>query len=112
MIRKAGDPHHLVLDGEVAQMLESADRDGPLGPLLDAVRPTAQADHGTVSSADGLFTASIPLDRLRTATVIDGRLDIADPPTRCWLVKDIVRVELTHGKQPDSIDEKRGKLRK
>ena len=106
MIRRADEPRILTIDGEVSQVLESADRDGPVGPLLDSAAPTAGADHGTVHSGDGLFIASIPLGELRQGEIIDGRLQIDDPPTRCWLVKDVVRIELTNGKQPDSIDEK------
>lgn len=106
MIPVAGRPSSLVIDGEVAQVVESADRDGPLAPLLDAAGPRAVADHGTVHSGDGHFTASIPLTVLRQGVVVDGRLQVPDPPTRCWLVKDIVRVELTVGKQPDSVGDR------
>ncbi len=103
MIRRADEPRNLEIDGEVSQILESADRDGPVGPLLDSAVPTNGADHGTVHSGDGMFTASIPLVDLRRGEIVDGRLHLDDPPTRCWLVKDVVRIELTAGKQPDSV---------
>lgn len=106
MIRRADEPRHLTIDGEVAQVLESAERDGPVGPLLDSAAPTDGADHGTVHSGDGMFTASIPLTTLRQGEIVDGRMQLTDPPTRCWLVKDVVRIQLTTGKQPDSVAEK------
>jgi hypothetical protein len=106
MTTDGGVPKRLTIDGEVTTCVECADRDGPLAPLLDAAVPRADADHATVHSADGAFTASIPLDELRRATIVDGRLQVPDAPTRCWLVKDVVRLEVTAGKQPDSVDER------
>jgi hypothetical protein len=65
-----------------------------------------------VHSGDGLFQASIPLATLATATLdLDGRLALTDPPTKCWLVKDVRRIELTAGRQPDSLPpEERAKI--
>jgi hypothetical protein len=99
-------PNRLTIDGEVTTCVECADRDGPVAPLLDAAGPRGDADHATAHSGDGAFTASIPLTELRRATIVDGRLEVPDAPTRCWLVKDVVRLEVTVGKQRDSVEER------
>lgn len=103
MLRRAGDPKLLTIDGEVGHRLESSERDGPLAPRLEQAQPVPGADHATVHSGDGLFTASIPLVDLRRSEIVEGRLQVPEPPTRCWLVKDVVRIELTVGRQPDSV---------
>ena len=82
---------------------------GPLATLLGDAHP--DGDHGTVHSGDGLFQASIPLAVLRHALISDeGRLVLDDAPTKCWLVKDVRRIDITDGRQPDSLpDEERAK---
>ncbi|MDW3218312.1 MAG: hypothetical protein R8F63_06835 [Acidimicrobiales bacterium] len=108
-IRRAGDPDTITVSGLVANQITVARRSGPLATLLGDARPTG--DHGTVHSGDGLFLASIPLDVLRHALISDeGRLVLDDAPTKCWLVKDVRRVDVTAGRQPDSLpDEERAK---
>lgn len=108
-IRRADDADTLTVDGAVTDPTAAPRTTGPVASAIDAAGPTPDADHGSVHSGDGLFTASIPLDVLREASIDDGgRLQIDDPPTRCWLVKDVRRIELTVGRQPDSLpDEER-----
>lgn len=93
----------LVICGMVHRSLELVSREGPLGPLLRLAQPLDGADHATVEAGDGQFRASIPLDRLTEGRLEHGRLVIDDAPTRCWSVKDVVRVELTCGARPDSL---------
>jgi hypothetical protein len=96
----------LMIAGAVERPLEVHQRSGPLLPLVDLATPTAGADHATVSSRDGQFRASIPLDRLRAARLEAGRLRVPDAPTRCWDVKDVVRIEVTVGSRPDSVQDR------
>lgn len=101
-IRKAGDPDTITVSGRVANEITVGRRPGPLATLLGDARPTG--DHGTVHSGDGLFQASIPLDVLRHAMISDeGRLMLDDAPTKCWQVKDVRRIEITDGRQQDSL---------
>ena len=100
-------PDGLMIAGAVERPLELQQREGPLGPLLALASPTAGADHATVRSRDGQFRASIPLDVLRDGRLVDGRLRLPDPPTRCWDVKDVSRIEVTVGPRPDSVPDGR-----
>jgi hypothetical protein len=100
--RRADAPDTLVIDGLVDHPREAPRAAGPLADLLAAAGPAG--DHGTVHSGDGLFQASIPLGVLAAASIgDDGRLAIDDAPTRCWLVKDVRRIEITDGRRPDSL---------
>lgn len=92
------------IDGEVAHPFQAPGRDGPVADLLARARPAEGADHGVVWSADGVFRMSIPLERLRQATLVGGRLDVPDAPSRQWQVKDVSRIEVTTGPRPDSWD--------
>lgn len=102
-IMRRDRPHALVIDGLVTQPVEAAEREGPLEPLLIESGPKEAADYGTVFSGDGHFTASIPLDFLCRSRLEDGRLWVPEAPTHCWDVKDVVRIELTAGRQPDTV---------
>lgn len=82
-----------------------ADRNGVVGDLIDAAAPHEEADHGTVVSAIDGYRASIPLPELRRGVLADGRLTIPDGRTLCWNVKDVVRIEVTTGKEPDDVPE-------
>lgn len=108
-IRRAGDPDTITVSGAVEKTMTVGRRAGPLATLLGDAHPTG--DHATVHSGDGLFSASIPLARLRHGLITDdGRLDLPNPPTKCWLVKDVRHIEVTDGRQPDSLpDEERAK---
>jgi len=103
VILRKGPHHQIAIGGAVHHPIELDRVDGPIGPWLGQAGPRDDADHGTVCSGDGLFTASIPLSVLRGASLADGRLQIDDAPTRCWLVKDVVRIELTQGRVADSL---------
>lgn len=60
------------------------------------------ADHALVHAGDGRFRMSIPLDALRRAALVGGRLVVPDAPSRQWHVKDVTRIEVTTGPRPDS----------
>lgn len=97
------DGPQLMIAGAVANPLELVQRDGPLLPLLRLAQPTEGADHATVFARDGQFRVSMPLEALERAALVHGRLRVPDAPTRCWDVKDVVRIELTVGHRPDSV---------
>jgi len=101
----------LMIAGAVERPLEVIQRSGPLSALLGLAVPVPGADHATVSSRDGQFRACIPLDVLRSGRLVAGRLRLPDPPTRCWDVKDVARVEVTVGSRPDSVPPGRGARR-
>ena len=103
MTAMAADDPLLMIAGAVERPLEIVQRSGPLEALLTLAGPTAGADHATVSSSDRLFRASIPLDAVRRGHLDHGRLRIPDAPTKCWSVKDVVRIEVTVGPRPDSV---------
>lgn len=94
----------ITVDGEVEHPFRTADGDTAVRRLLERAAPSEGADHATVWSADGEFRMSIPLTHLRRAALVGGRLIVPDAPSRQWHVKDVVRIELTAGSQPDSFD--------
>ena len=103
-IRTAGDPETITISGAVDKTFTVGRRPGPLATLLGDAHPTG--DHATVHSGDGLFRASIPMTVLRHALISDdGRLELPDPPTKCWLVKDVRQIDVTEGRQEDSLPE-------
>ncbi|MDJ0959565.1 MAG: molybdopterin-dependent oxidoreductase [Acidimicrobiia bacterium] len=92
----------------------------PVAAILDSVAVADAATHGTVISADGEYTASIPIETLRSggwlAVGLDGgplprdrggplRLTVADGTTLCWNVKDVGSIRLTDAPEPDSVPE-------
>lgn len=83
--------------------MELVQRRGPLASLLVLAGPLPGADHATVSSRDGQFRASVPLDWLRRGRLVAGRLEIPGAPTPCWSVKDVVSIEVTVGPRADSV---------
>jgi hypothetical protein len=93
----------LLINGAVAHPIELMQREGPLSSLLNLAQPDGSADHATVSSADGQYRASIPLEWLLKGRMEAGRLRIPSAPTKCWSVKDVVSIELTDGPRPDSV---------
>jgi len=108
-IRKLGDPDTITVSGAVEKTFTVGRRRGPIATLLGDAHPTG--DHATVHSGDGLFQASIPMTALRHGQITEeGRLDLPSPPTKCWLVKDVRHIEVTDGRQDDSLpDEERAK---
>jgi hypothetical protein len=79
-----------------------------VGELVDQ---EAGATHATFESNGGDYRASIPLEVARDqgAVVVEKagglRLVVEDGATLCWNVKDLGRIRLTIGKEPDSIPE-------
>ncbi len=103
-IRRVGDPDTITISGAVGKTFTVGRRPGPLATLLGDAHPTG--DHATVHSGDGLFHASIPMDVLRHGVISEeGRLNLPNPRTQCWLVKDVRQIEVTDGRQPDSLPE-------
>lgn len=97
----------ITVDGEVEAPTDAAPRTAPVvGDLLEAARPRPEADHATVHAGGDAYRASIPLHDLRRGELVDGRLTIPDGRTLCWNVKDVVRIEVTVGPQPDSVPPK------
>lgn len=92
----------ITISGEVGRPFV-ATRTARLRDLLERASPTAAADHATVVSADDDYRASIPLPALREGLLEDGRLTIPQGRTLCWNVKNVTRIEVTCGPQPDSV---------
>lgn len=86
----------------------------PLKPLLDQARPEPTATHVTAASADGTYTASIPLPELIAkgelhlhppGSEAPIRLQVPGGMTLCWNVKGLDRLKVTDGPEPDSLPE-------
>lgn len=79
-----------------------------VGELLPA---DPGATHASFESRGGDYRASIPLDVARGQGVVligegEGlRLLVEDGDTLCWNVKDLSRIRLTFGAEPDSVPE-------
>ena len=123
------DPSHLVLSGLVDQPerlgLEQLRvlgwrEDGsdrvvvPLRPVIERARPSRAATHVTAASADGAYTASIPLPEALSKGELhlearDAkapiRLQVPGGMTLCWNVKGLGRLKVTDGPEPDSLPE-------
>src|SRR5438034_447046 len=82
-------------DDDVERPRRTAERSGRVADLLRAAKPVPGADHATFHSGDGLYRASIPLEELGRAELEDGRLTVPGGQTKCWNVKDVVRIEVT-----------------
>ena len=124
------DPADLVLSGLVEESQEydldrlrilgyQADDSSrvvvPLKLIIEGARPHLEATHVTAASADGAYTASIPLEE----ALAKGELHVepqegASPPIRlqvpggmtlCWNVKGLGRLKVTEGPEPDSLPE-------
>ena len=83
-------------------------------PLIEASRPRTDATHVTALSADGAYSASIPLtDAMALGEVHAGgahgesilRLRVPGGMTLCWNVKDLGLLRVTAGPEPDSLPE-------
>lgn len=83
-------------------------------PLIDAAQPRTAATHVTALSADGAYSASIPLTDAMTLGEVhtgsaDGesilRLLVPGGMTLCWNVKDLGLLRVTAGPEPDSLPE-------
>lgn len=100
----------------MGQPAENSDRAiVPLKPLLEEARPDRKATHVTAASADGTYTASIPLHEALSKGELhvdapDGdpsplRLLVPGGMTLCWNVKGLGRLKVTEGPEPDSLPE-------
>ncbi len=78
-----------------------------MASVLAAASPDPRARFATVSSRDGQFRASVPLEALATGHLRDGRLVVPDAPTRCWNVKDVNSIVVTMDKASDSVEARR-----
>lgn len=82
--------------------------------LIEAARPRTAATHVTALSADGGYSASIPLTEAMPlgevhARSVDGepilQLHIPGGMTLCWNVKDLGLLRVTAGPEPDTVPE-------
>ncbi len=84
-----------------------------LAAILRKARPHPAATHMTAHSADGSYSASIPLDALGLGEIhAEGvksdpqlRLRVPEGKTLCWNVKGLGLLRLTAGPEPDSLPE-------
>ena len=121
------DPSHLVVSGLVETPdrynLEALARLGknrqgatavvPVRRVIEAAGPAAAATHVSALSADGSYSASIPLGEV----VAKGEIHVREPAeselpirlivpggmTLCWNVKGLGRLQVTEGPEPDSL---------
>jgi hypothetical protein len=109
-IRLRGLTNGRVVSAAELETLMEADSEGevPVARLLDlvVVDPAARRVH--VSSEDGSYSASVPLEEIRrngviTADTEGNRLRVYDGSTLCWNVKDVGELRLTATKEPDSV---------
>ncbi len=93
----------------------------PVASILDRIDLGPEATHCSVVSRDASYSASIPIDDLRSggwlAFALDDaplpaehggplRLTVAEGATLCWNVKDVAELRFTTGKEPDSVPER------
>lgn len=123
------DPSHLAVSG----LVETPDRyslehlarlgehrDGavtvvPVRRVIEGAGPAPSATHVTALSADGSYSASIPLGEavskgeIHVDEATGGgppiRLLVPDGMTLCWNVKGLGRLRVTEGPEPDSLPE-------
>ena len=123
------DPSRLVVSGLVAipdrYSLEDLTRLGdnlqegatavvPVRRVIEAASPSASATHVTALSADGSYSASIPLEEAvskgelhvnAAESKLPIRLLVPGGMTLCWNVKGLGRLRVTEGPEPDSLPE-------
>ena len=85
----------------------------PLRPLIEQAAPSVSATHVSAVSADGAYTASIPLaealakGELHVGRATGGwapvRLEVPGGMTKCWNVKGLGLLRVTAGPEPDSL---------
>lgn len=80
-------------------------------PVAAVVPEDPDSTHATFESLSGDYRASIPLAvaRRQGVMILDEfgslRLRVEDGDTLCWNVKDLERIRLTDGPEPDSVPE-------
>jgi hypothetical protein len=107
-----------VVEDSTSLIGRSLGRAAPLASIIAVARPGPEARFCSVVSADGTYSASIPLDDLARGGWLafggDGapaageaggplRLVVADGDTLCWNVKDVGELRFTADKEPDSV---------
>ncbi len=85
----------------------------PLRAVVEQTGLSAAADHVSAVSADGSYTASIPLSEalakgeIRVGGPSEGgppiRLEVPGGLTKCWNVKGLGLLRVTEGPEPDSL---------
>ena len=84
----------------------------PLRTVVEQAGPSAAATHVSAVSADGSYTASIPLpEALAKGEILVGaasggaliRLEVPGGLTKCWNVKSLGLLRVTEGPEPDSL---------
>ena len=105
------DPEHLRGLGE-ARNTAPGEAAVPLRAVIEQAKPSAAADHVSAVSADGSYTASIPLPEALAKGVIHVgggsgggliRLEVPGGLTKCWNVKSLGLLRVTEGPEPDSL---------
>ena len=85
----------------------------PLRAVIEQAGLSAAADHVSAVSADGSYTASIPLaealakGEIRVGGASGGgpavQLEVPGGLTKCWNVKGLGLLRVTEGPEPDSL---------
>ena len=84
----------------------------PLRTVVEQAGPSAAATHVSAVSADGSYTASIPLpEAVAKGEILVGaasggaliRLEVPGGLTKCWNVKSLGLLRITEGPEPDSL---------
>ena len=124
------DPSHLAVSGlvetpdrysleDLARLGEHRDRTAgtvvTVRRVIEDAGPAPSATHVTALSADGSYSASIPLGEavskgeIHVDQAAGGslpiRLLVPDGMTLCWNVKGLGRLRVTEGPEPDSLPE-------
>ena len=99
----------MTADIEISGLGPARTQSGPVASVLESHQLPTDTTHVTVIATDG-YRASIPLEVLREGGVLSveenaWRLEVVDGNTLCWNVKDVIRLEPTHGKAEDDIPE-------
>lgn len=85
--------------------------EGGLVPVRALLSRESGVTHALFESRDGDYRASIPIDVAVDGGVVEIqdegglRLRVIDGDTLCWNVKDLGRIRLTDGPEPDSVPE-------
>lgn len=88
-----------------------AQAEGGLVPVRALLSREPGVTHASFESRDGGYRASIPIDVALDGGVVEVqdegglRLRVIDGDTLCWNVKDLGRIRLTDGPEPDSVPE-------
>jgi len=109
------DRYNLETLARLGDNREGADSVVPVRRVIDAAGPAESATHVTALSADGSYSASIPLGEAVSKGEIHINEAAGDPlpirllvpggMTLCWNVKGLGRLRVTEGPEPDSLPE-------